>query len=320
MDMTPSEVSSTNDVHQRFETWLNSEEPAETEGTEQAAESDEVETVEQAEEVSAEADSQEQTEEAAETEDSELETLDIGGEKYELPKDVAEKVTTIKKLMEADYTRKTQEAADIKRQAIEFYQQTQQAQQFQQTHIGKIAEYMNALSQLEAFEQVDWQAPAQQDYETYNQYRARYDAAKDQVSRIERELSALDSQAKQAAAESVQKQRQACIATVQAAIPTYDAETDKKAVAAAQQLASKFKLPIDSSYLSSINDPMVWLGLTELAKYYDLLAKRPEVTKKVEAAKVKMTKPTAAPPKQTNREQKIRKLLASGRIREAAEL
>lgn len=317
MDMPPSEVSG--DIHERFDAWLHSDEGTTSEN--EALEETQEGTDEPAEVIASEADSEpEQAAEESEAEDSETETLEIDGEKVELPKDVAEKVTTIKKRLEADYTRKTQEAADMKRQAIEYAQQTQAQEAFQRENFAKLAEWHNANSQLAEYDKIDWQALAQGDYATYQQYRAMRDAARDKVDVLSRELTAKQTENAQRFAQAEHQQRQACINAVRTAIPQYDEAMDKKSVETAQALCKKFKLPFDGAALARSTDPLVWVGLTELSKYYDLLAKRPEVTKKVAAAAPTMGKPTAAPPKQNNREQQIRKLLKQGRIREAAQL
>lgn len=320
MDMPPSEVSSTQtDIHERFEQWLNtddsqeSEEPIEAEG--------ENETEEQTEAQPLEDSGQEQTEnaEAKDSEETDFTTLTIDGEEIQLPKEVAEKVTTIQKRLEADHTRKTQEAADMKRQAIALQQNVQQEAQFQQQNINLLSKLQSVTERLQEYEQVNWVELAETDFGTYNKHKEMRDQLRGAYQQLSHELENRGKFMQQQATIDHQKRWQFCVDTVKSVIPNYDVAMDEKMVNTAKRLSTKYKLPFDAEALSRNYDPVVWIGLSELAKYYDLLDKRPEVQKRVAAAP-KMN--TGQKPQKQNqsRESKIRALLKAGRIRDAAEL
>lgn len=95
--------------------------------------------------------------EAEEPED-EWEDVDLDGEPLKVPKTQAEKLKQAlsERLMQADYTRKTQEVAERKR-AIELQEQRVQLMAQAQGILGqKQAEIIAAAQQLQQFEQVNW--------------------------------------------------------------------------------------------------------------------------------------------------------------------
>lgn len=94
----------------------------------------------------------------AEPEEEETEEVVRGEKKYRIPKALSGEL-----LMQADYTRKTQEVAETKR-TLEDRQKAfdEQAAQHQQ-HIKDVAKLVGLNEQVEAFQKFDWQA-----------YRAQY--------------------------------------------------------------------------------------------------------------------------------------------------
>lgn len=311
MDMQPSEVSG-GDVHERFDAWLNSDEPATSD--EPVNEQTEVEG--QSETIEA-ADSVEEQPEADSESEAEVAKVELDGEEIELPKDVAEKVTTIKKRLEADYTRKTQEAAELKKSAIAMQQQVQVQAQFSQQHMAEVVQYQTIVNQLKQYDGVDWAALAEADIVQFNKHKEIRDQLRYEAQKMGNDLGQKFQQTQEMQTQAINQARKVCIETVQSAIPEYDSAMDQKAVKAAERLAKKFKLPFDANLLSQSTDPMTWIGLTELAKYYDILDKRGEVKKQVaDAPKLSVQ---AKPQKsQTSRDEKRRALLKAGRIREAA--
>ena len=315
-EMPPSEVSTT-DVHERFEAWLNEDEPAEAE----EVKGEEVES-EPAEAVDDEPDSDdEQTEEDDEPENSEddTETLTIEGEEYTLPKAVAEKVNTIKKRLEADYTRKTQEAAEEMRGARELQQRVSQDTAFHQQNTDLLVKWHTIDGQLKDYEGVDWDALYEQDERACRIHERKFEALKKTQKEVGHEFSQRQQFVEHQQAEEYRAQHKAVIATVQKAIPHYDAELDKKAVQTAIRLGEKYGIKVDAQTLSKTLDPLVWIGLVEISKHFDIVDKRPATQKQVAVAP-KMGKPTVKPQKSSTqtREQKVQKLLQQGRIREAA--
>lgn len=319
-EMPPSEVS--NDVHERFESWLNedeapAEEPEEVEG--EAVEAEPAEVEDEAE------DSEQEQPEAEDDEpdsEDETETLNIDGEEITLPKAVAEKVTAIKKRMEADYTRKTQEAAEMRKSAETLQQRVNQEATFNQQNTDLLVEYKSIDKQLQEYKALtpnDWAAIAQQDITAYTLHKDTERQLEAKQQQIGQELGKRQQYMDAQKSEEHRVRVQNTIDTVRKAIPTYDEATDKKAVQTAVKLGEKYGLKVDPDVLSQTLDPLVWIGLVELGKYLDVVDKRPATQKQVEAAP-KVIKPTGKPQKSStqSRTEKIQKLLAQGRIREAS--
>lgn len=320
-EMQPATEVSTNetaDVHERFESWLNSDESQD----EPAAEEGDVAPDEQAEaEPEAESEEDQPAEvEAENSEADETETLTIDGEEVTLPKEVAEKVTKIQKRLEADYTRKTQEAAEMRRAATQSIEETKQLAAFQQENIGYLAELHSAQNELQAYENVDWASLAETDIAAYSKHKEIRDGLREKAYQLNAELQNRQRFMGERTAQEQQQKLQSVIDTVKRAIPTYDEATDRKAVQAAETLGKKYGIQVDTNTLKQMLDPLVWIGLVELSKYQDLVAKRPETHKQVQGAKPPV-KPTGKPTSsEQSRAQKIQKLLSQGRIREAAQL
>lgn len=305
----PNDAVST-DVHDRFDSWLK--EP-ETEGVDKP-------TDEQADDVEIAEDSTETPEGDDDEADSEddFETLNIDGEEVTLPKDVAAKVTTIKKRLEADYTRKTQDAAEMRRGAEQYQQQVQKQAVFQQENTELLVNWQTTANQLKDYENVDWATLAEQDIGAYSRHKEIRDSLRARQQEIAGDFQQRQQAAEQQQADNVKHQWQTTVDTVKRAIPEYDEQMDKKAVATAVKLGEKYGIKVDPATLGQTLDPLVWFGLVELSKYLDIVDKRPVTQKQVVA---KLTKP-GLPPKssQQNQADKIRGLLAKGRLREAAQI
>lgn len=284
-------------------------------------ESEEVEEVAEAEdEPSAEPESEpEQGEpEEEEAEDSTGEKLVIDGEEFEVPQElrpVAEKLKGLEKSLRADHTRKTQEAAEVRKAAQNFYQQTQQQAQFQQQNIDLLAAMHAAQNELAGYEGVDWATLAETDIAAYSKHKEIRDGLREKAYRINTELAQRQQAMAQQEQDAIQQKRVQTIETVRRAIPTYDEATDQKAVRAAVKLGEKYGIKVDGEYLRSVLDPLVWIGLVELSKYQDLQSRKPEISKKVaEAPRMKPVAPAAKPRTQ----EAAKRLKQTGRVEDLA--
>ncbi len=129
--------------------------PEEEEQEQEAAPQDNVEEAEEAEEVETPDDeeSEEQVETEEETEEPDLVEIEVDGQQYQVPKALEDKF-----MLQADYTRKTQEVAE-QRKSVELAQtQLQQAAQFQQQQLAEYAELLNIDKQLQQYANIDWNA------------------------------------------------------------------------------------------------------------------------------------------------------------------
>jgi len=134
---------------------LVSDEPTPKEEAEQEAapQENEQEVEEaQAEESEPEGDEQPEAEEQEATE-AELVEIDVDGETYQVPEALKDKF-----MLQADYTRKTQEVAEQRKQVELAQAQLQQAAQLQQQSIAEYAELTALDKQIQQYNQVDWNA------------------------------------------------------------------------------------------------------------------------------------------------------------------
>lgn len=117
---------------------------AEVEESTQDAVSDEVEVLE---------DELDATGDEPATEEEDFEEIERNGKKYLVPKELKDEF-----LMQQDYTKKTQEAAELKRTYEENQQALQKQAEFQQAHFDEIVKLNNVGMQLQQYQQVDWNA------------------------------------------------------------------------------------------------------------------------------------------------------------------
>lgn len=87
------------------------------------------------------------------TEEEEFEEIERNGKKYQVPKELKDEF-----LMQQDYTKKTQEAAELKRTYEEHQKALQEQARFQQAHFDEIVKLNNVGMQLQQYQQVDWNA------------------------------------------------------------------------------------------------------------------------------------------------------------------
>lgn len=291
---------------------LDDAEPIEIESEEEVTEQDEPEP-----ESSEESEQDESDEEEGEESDS-GEKLVIDGEEFEVPKELAplaEKLKGLETSLRADHTRKTQEAAEIRKAAATFYETTKQTAAFQTENIGMLAEFVATQNELKTYENVDWATLAETDIVAYSKHKEIRDGLREKAFQINSAVSQRHAQQQQMEAAKQHQEWQSTVEIVKRAIPSYDQATDDKAVKAAQALGEKYGIKVDTSLLSKTN-PLMWIGLVELSKYQALQAKRPEISKRVAEAP-RMKKPVA-PAAKPRHQEAIKRLKQSGRVEDLA--
>lgn len=130
---------------------------------------------------------------SSEAPEEDLEEIDIDGLKIEIPKSKAEKLKA-ERLMQADYTRKTQAAAEEMRKAESKYQETVKIAEFNQSFIDDVAEITAIDKQLNSYSQID--------------FDRLQDADPHQAMRLERQYRQLQEQRNFAVQNLTQKQQQ----------------------------------------------------------------------------------------------------------------
>lgn len=112
------------------------------------------------------------------SEDGEEEELDIDGEPIRVPKTLAEKLKA-RMMMQADYTQKTQALAEQRRE-IEAQRQAVQWEREMESNLSEETAQLSAVrKRLDQFQQVNWQALAQEDASQYAALHAEYTTLKD---------------------------------------------------------------------------------------------------------------------------------------------
>lgn len=157
----------------------------------------------------------------AEPEDEEV---DYEGAKYRVPRTIKDAL-----LRQADYTRKTQEVAEL-RKSIEAERETiTKSRESQRTHFEDAAKVFAVNTQISELDKdlakysaVDWVALSQSSPENYAQHRAYYDSLRDRKGALieQRDTAARSwTQKEQEYAEQSNRERGERIAKVQAEIP-----------------------------------------------------------------------------------------------------
>jgi len=94
----------------------------------------------------------ESTEESA-TDEDDSEEVELNGNKYKIPKELKDAF-----LMQQDYTKKTQEVAEARREFEAQQTAFKQQAEFQQAHLNEIVKFNTLQSQLSQFQNLDWNA------------------------------------------------------------------------------------------------------------------------------------------------------------------
>lgn len=274
-------------------------------------EEEEVEIEERTEE-----DESEESEEDEPEEEESTDSVEVDGKIIDLPPgtpaEVVEQVQAAiaekEKALTADYTRKTQEAAEIRKFAEEQQKSVQQLAQFNQQHIQELAQYHALTDQLKQYDEVDWSALADADPMAYMKHRDQRAELRDSVNRMGQELGAKFQQAQAVETQRAQQVYKYTVDTLYEKIPNYGPETDKKLVNTAVEMGNRYGMKIDIAALQKMHDPFIWLGLHEISKLQDLM-KNGAKDKIVQKKPGKFVKPGVKSNQTTESERRARETL-----------
>jgi len=115
--------------------------------------------------------------------EEEFEELDIDGKRIKFSKDAKPYV-----MMHADYTRKTQEVAELKRAAEAQHEEVKRERQFQEDNLSSIAQLTAVSSQLEAFAKIDFNQLASEDQDNAQRLYFQYQQLKDAQRELQSSL------------------------------------------------------------------------------------------------------------------------------------
>jgi hypothetical protein len=215
----------------------------------------------ESEQVSSEAESGDSV---AEDEHGELE---VDGEKYSLPKKVAERLNS-ERMMNADYTRKTQALAEDRRQLESQSENLAKQYQVQQQFLQDNAKVISLDNQLAEYEKLDWGALIQQDPVQAMQYQHQQQELRRQRDEAQRSIAQKQEEFALSEQQAIAKQAKEAMAYVQREISGWTPERDNQL----SQYAKDQGFDVQKIGRIAIEHPALFKVLHK-AEMYDRLAK-----------------------------------------------
>lgn len=188
-------------------------------------------------------------------------------------------------LRHADYTQKTQQLGEDRRQAAE--QVSQQLQQIQ-TFAREQAQLVHLQEQLSMFQRADWNALYQQDPAEAGRLQAQWRQTEAKAAEVARSYQAKAAQFEAERTQQFQQRSQEAMQALQRDIPGFGQEQLK--AMRETGLAHGFT----DAELSQVADARTLKVLHEAAQWRALQAQKPAAQKKVQAAPPKASRPGAA--------------------------
>ena len=231
------------------------------------------------------------------------------GEKYQVPAKLKDAF-----LRQKDYTQKTQELAELRKQAAVSVQHQQAVAQFQQAVSGEQAELARLQGDLSKYKALNW---GDLDVETYIKARHQMDTLKERVGEVEQAIGK-KAQAFQAyRQQQVQEITQSATTYLKQTIPTWG----PSAQAAARQQAQE--VGYTDAEMAEVFDPRFVRLAWKAAQYDQLQASKPAAVQKAQAAPP-VIKPGASQGASVAKEAKYKeqreRFKKSGDIRDGAKL
>ena len=178
---------------------------------------------------------EEATTEAPEQDTPDYETFDVDGVEYQLPPELKAKVAEWKDgyTRREDYTRKTQEAAELHRQAQTITQMAQEQQTFEKSVETERTELNQLQYQLAQYKGIDWTTL---DTDQYIRLKGQMDALRDKAQDVEKSISGKRQQFDQVTMQRKQELLQTGAKYLQQSIKGWGEEAQKEVVKAAQSM------------------------------------------------------------------------------------
>jgi hypothetical protein len=239
--------------------------------------------------------------------------VDIDGKKLEIPEGtppaLVERVQSMAADLKADYTRKTQEVAEIRKASEARFDAIQKQEELLSANIDKVAELKILQSRIGQFEQLDWQTLADTDPAQATKLHIAYQALQREAGAKYREIQTAEQQRQQLSATEKEKARELARLELTKRLPTIS-DTDRRGMMkAAQDLGATE---------SHIYDPVFLHALHKAAQWDRLQAEKPKAMQKVAAAPV-VLKPGAAEQRKPN-QAAFERLKKHGRTEDLAAL
>lgn len=263
------------------------------------------------------ADESAQVEEASEDQEQAAPlVVEFDGKKWELPPgtppELADGVKKMADDLKADYTRKTQSIAEMRRQAEETAKATQQQAELIAVSATKVVELREVQRQIEQIEAIDFNTLADQDPQQAIRLQAAHTRLIQQREAKQREVFESQQQAQALTAHERQRALANAAEELKKALPDFTPQM-------AQAIRENTKAyGFTDAELENVTDHRLVLALRDAMAWRQLQAKKPEAMKKVAEAP-RVIKPQAPAPKREN-QSALERLRKTGRASELINL
>lgn len=153
----------------------------------------------------------------------EFATVEYDGEEYQVPPKLKDAL-----MRQADYTRKTQEVAEIRKQAEAFRAEAEQVRSASQEELSARALAVNLDQQLQQYANVDWQALLNEDPLGAQQHRWNFEELQQQRGQVAQYLQTAEQQRSVNAQQDIAKRLQETRQFAEKEIPGWTEEIDKQ--------------------------------------------------------------------------------------------
>lgn len=202
--------------------------------------------------------------------DDEFEEVEFGGKAYKLPRELKDAV-----LRQRDYTRKTQEIAEMRKRLeplVQVAEEASQAETQAQTELAKVAYRMEQL------QSTDW---SQSDQMTIMQAQIEYQALEKQAER----LSATAEQARQHRLSVAQQETALRMEEGRKVLAEKIPDFANKAPRLAEHAMTKYGFSAED--LASVEDPRFFIALNRLVDLEEQVSKQQTALKAAQKVEVK---------------------------------
>jgi hypothetical protein len=205
-----------------------------------------------------EKDSEEQTESPAE-----VETVEYEGQEYNIPPELKEAF-----LKNKDYTTKTQEMAEQRKDLETDRQRFQEAIQLQTAHTEAYTQLGIVDQQLAQYNEIDWSTWASQDPNAAQQAQIQMGALREQRTQAQGKLQSLHAETQQHVHTETAKVVEQNRAKIERAVPNWSSDTEKAVFDFGIQSG------LSESQLAGTNYDPILIGILNKARLFDELQQK----------------------------------------------
>lgn len=205
--------------------------------------------------------------------------LELNGKQYRVPPEFAEFKESV--MLKAEFTKKTQDLADLRRQATLIVEQQKQAQEFQQQTKTEHDQLQAINSQIELYKKLDWTTL---DGETMMRRKMEMDTLKDQAGELREQLGKKNQDFQRGVAQKRAELAKNAYDFVAKHVPGFAPESDVEKTLA--KYVDESGLPVDAYISGTLNFPSVAVMFYKAMQYDKLKAGQKDAVRKVQAAPV----------------------------------